>query len=144
MPQVVECCRICNNERLAPVLSLGNEHLTGVFPLSPDEQITCGPLEIVKCQGPGACGLLQLGHSYDLEEMYGDSYGYRSGLNTSMVEHLKRKTKRLQTLVPLASGDLVLDIREQRRDVVVETIRRRLPGPDDQLGRSSAAIIPRV
>ena len=110
MPKEVECCRMCQNERLAPVLALGRQHLTGVFPRNLDQTITCGPLELVKCQGAGSCGLLQLGHSYDLNEMYGSNYGYRSGLNTLMVEHLARKSDLLQTLVPLAPDDLVLDI----------------------------------
>ena len=37
------------------------------------------------------CGLLQMEHSYDLGEMYGDNYGYRSGLNASMVTHLSQQ-----------------------------------------------------
>ncbi len=75
-------CRICGNDRLEPVLDLGEQVLTGVFPPTKDQGITRGPLRLVKCMGNDeACGLLQLEHSYDLEEMYGDNYGYRSGLN---------------------------------------------------------------
>ena len=42
-------CRICQNQELIPVLDLGSQTLTGVFPKSPDERITNGPLELVKC-----------------------------------------------------------------------------------------------
>ena len=42
--------------------------------------------------------------------MYGDNYGYRSGLNRSMVEHLGAKVKSLTTRTPIAAGDVVLDI----------------------------------
>jgi len=42
--------------------------------------------------------------------MYGDNYGYRSGLNQSMVDHLAGKADYLTRLVGLKSGDLVLDI----------------------------------
>ena len=38
--------------------------------------------------GARTSGLLQLSHSYDATEMYGENYGYRSGLNQSMVRHL--------------------------------------------------------
>ena len=31
---------------------------------------------------------MQLRHTYDSSEMYGDNYGYRSGLNQTMVRHL--------------------------------------------------------
>jgi C-methyltransferase C-terminal domain/Methyltransferase domain len=49
-------------------------------------------------------------HSYDLSEMYGENYGYRSGLNASMVAHLNSKVKRILGLVELHKGDLVIDI----------------------------------
>jgi NDP-4-keto-2,6-dideoxyhexose 3-C-methyltransferase len=49
-------------------------------------------------------------HSYDLGEMYGDNYGYRSGLNSSMVAHLQRKVARIESLIPLLTGDLIIDI----------------------------------
>jgi hypothetical protein len=42
--------------------------------------------------------------------MYGDNYGYRSGLNTSMVAHLNNKVKRILGLLELQQGDLVIDI----------------------------------
>jgi len=42
--------------------------------------------------------------------MYGDNYGYRSGLNGSMVEHLGEIVSRIQVLKNLKKGDVVLDI----------------------------------
>src|SRR5438477_9072042 len=87
--------------------------LTGVFPKSENENVTSGPMDLVKCREAGnaaACGLLQLKQSYDLKEMYGENYGYRSGLNNSMVLHLRRKVARVQDFVTLQAGDLVIDI----------------------------------
>ena len=103
-------CRLCGNPDLIPVLSLGNQVLTGVFPRSPEGKITSGPLELVKCHGDQGCSLLQLAHSYDSAEMYGANYGYRSGLNRSMVAHLGRKVQKLTEIQPLSNGDVVLDI----------------------------------
>ena len=88
-------------------LNLGKQYLTGVFPDSINVAITSGPLDLVWCR---KCGLLQLGHSYTLSEMYGDNYGYRSGLNKSMVEHLTGKINTLEAFVDLKSGEAVLDI----------------------------------
>ncbi len=48
--------------------------------------------------------------SYSLDEMYGDNYGYRSGLNASMVSHLGQKIKTLERLANLTDNDLVIDI----------------------------------
>jgi hypothetical protein len=89
------------------VLSLGEQHLTGVFPKTIETPVTKGPLGMVWCQD---CGLLQLKQSYSLDEMYGDNYGYRSGLNASMVAHLTHKIRGLERLVHLSSTDLVIDI----------------------------------
>lgn len=100
-------CRICKSSSLLEVLSLGEQHLTGVFPKTKDIAVTKGPLGMVWCQD---CGLLQLKQSYSLDEMYGDNYGYRSGLNASMVAHLTNKIRGLERLVSLSSSDLVIDI----------------------------------
>lgn len=104
-------CRICGNTNLKRVLDLGDQMLTGVFPRERDAQVTVGPLRLVKCVGgEEACGLLQMEHSYDLGEMYGENYGYRSGLNASMVKHLQAKVARIRSMVTLNPGDLVVDI----------------------------------
>lgn len=106
-------CRICGNSELTPVLDLGTQYLTGIFPKDKKLKITAGPLELVKCHGSKGqkhCGLLQLRHSYDLNEMYGFNYGYRSGLNLSMVRHLHEKVGKICELVDLREGDLVIDI----------------------------------
>lgn len=107
----IEKCRICGNTHLERVLDLGEQMLTGVFPREKGSRVTTGPLRLVKCMGEGdVCGLLQLEHSYDLGEMYGENYGYRSGLNASMVRHLHEKVARIRTLVELCEGDLIIDI----------------------------------
>ena len=103
----IKKCRICQSADLETVLSLGDQFLTGVFPKKIEEDITKGPLDLIWCH---ECGLLQLKHSYSLDEMYGDNYGYRSGLNKSMVKHLTNKIKMLENLVSLTNDDLVIDI----------------------------------
>lgn len=100
-------CRVANSENLVSVLNIGQQTLTGVFPKNTSEKITKGPLELVWCPDSG---LLQLKHSYEPSEMYGDNYGYRSGLNQSMVNHLTDKIGYLERLVPLNPGDVVVDI----------------------------------
>jgi C-methyltransferase C-terminal domain/Putative zinc binding domain/Methyltransferase domain len=100
-------CRICKSNSLTTVLSLGEQVLTGVFPKTIDQKITSGGLDLVFCEN---CTLLQMKQSYDLGEMYGDNYGYRSGLNASMVRHLQRKIATLEQLVKPTDSDLVIDI----------------------------------
>jgi len=100
-------CRICQNIDMLAVLSLGEQYLTGIFPKSTTDKITKGPLDLVWCK---SCGLLQMKQSYGLAEMYGENYGYRSGLNGSMVRHLQQKVHTLEQVVQLSDTDLVLDI----------------------------------
>ncbi len=100
-------CRISGSKNLVTVLSLGSQYLTGVFPKTVDEVVTQGPLDLVWCPDSG---LLQMKQSYSLDEMYGDNYGYRSGLNASMVRHLTNKIHTLERLVKLSDDDLVIDI----------------------------------
>lgn len=111
MYKKIEACRICGNKNLERVLDLGEQMLTGVFPKEPGAEVTVGPLNLVKCFGADdVCGLLQMEHSYDLGEMYGENYGYRSGLNASMVAHLNSKVARILAMVEIEKGDLVVDI----------------------------------
>ena len=103
-------CRMCGGGKLDVILDLGVQTLTGIFPHDLAAKLTAGPLKLVKCMAVDGCGLVQLLHSYDLGEMYGENYGYRSGLNASMVRHLHAKVQRIRSRATLAHGDLVLDI----------------------------------
>jgi hypothetical protein len=100
-------CRVSGSSHLISVLNLGYQVLTGIFPKKREDKITSGPLELVWCPDSG---LLQLRHSYQPSEMYGENYGYRSGLNQSMVNHLSEKVRCLERMVTLSPGDVVLDI----------------------------------
>lgn len=107
----IDKCRACGNTELVPVLDLGMQCLTGIFPRADRPDPASGPLELVKCHGSSdVCQLLQLKHIYDGSAMYGKDYGYRSSLNRSMVEHLRKKAQGLMKMVPLGRGDIVLDI----------------------------------
>lgn len=103
----IDKCRVSGSKNLVSVLNLGHQVLTGVFPKSTSEQITSGPLELVWCPDGE---LLQLRHSYDSSEMYGLNYGYRSGLNQSMVNHLTEKVRYLERMANLKTGDRIVDI----------------------------------
>jgi hypothetical protein len=100
-------CRISGSPNLLTVLSLGEQCYTGVFPSCRDETVPVGPLELVWCPDSG---LLQLAHRFDPLLMYGNNYGYRSGLNTSMVRHLGQKATFLSRYADLQKGDIVIDI----------------------------------
>jgi hypothetical protein len=115
-------CRYCGNENLSTIVDLGEQHLSGIFPDKPELEHK-SPLRLVKCSDPHnrdqtfACGLIQMEHTFDPDVMYGDDYGYRSGLNKSMVAHLKGRVDEIiqrfadnKSVDSLKSGDIVVDI----------------------------------
>lgn len=103
----ISACRVCGEKNLTPLFNLGDQALTGIFPKSENEFVPIAPLALVLC---GGCGLVQLRDTVQLGQMYGENYGYRSGLNPSMEAHLSDKARWLEKTYRLASGDLVVDI----------------------------------
>jgi NDP-4-keto-2,6-dideoxyhexose 3-C-methyltransferase len=114
-------CRICGNENLSVVLDLGEQTLSGIFPDKPELEHK-SPLRLLKCDekhtdvGTFSCGHIQMEYTFTPEIMYGEDYGYRSGLNKSMVAHLKGRVDEIikrfegQPKVSLEEGDIVVDI----------------------------------
>lgn len=100
-------CRISGSTNLKTILNLGYMSLSGVFPTSTTTPVTSGPMTLVVCPDSG---LVQLGQNYNLDEMYGMNYGYRSGLNQSMVKHLTDKVAYLQTIKSIGPESTVIDI----------------------------------
>ena len=123
----ISSCRLCGNKDLVTIIDLGEQYLTGVFPREKfSTTITSGPLQLVKCNGSETvCGLVQLRHSYQASEMYGSGYGYRSGLNQSMIEHLRSKVQKIEKMVTLSSSDIVIDIGSNDGT----TLQQYKPGP---------------
>ena len=103
-------CRICGNKNLIKVISLGDLCLTGIFPRSESAEVLRGPVDVVKCNESSGCGLVQLEQTYNAGAMYGENYGYRSGLNKSMVQHLHRKVEKIKACGILEDGDTIIDI----------------------------------
>jgi hypothetical protein len=88
MPMITELknCRVCGSDNIEKVLDLGSIFPSGF--LKPDEKLSeenKAPLVLCKC---AECGLVQLGHTVDLDLMY-RQYWYSSSLNKSMVRSLQ-------------------------------------------------------
>jgi NDP-4-keto-2,6-dideoxyhexose 3-C-methyltransferase len=100
-------CRICRSINLRAVIDLGEQALTGHFPAADEPSPPRAPLSVVRCLD---CGLVQLKHSVSMDLMFGENYGYRSGINSTMRNHLSGIAKAAEELVKLVRGDVVLDI----------------------------------
>lgn len=84
----IKKCRSCSSIKLQRLFSLGNQNFTGIFPKNKKQKIPRGKLTLVMCS---QCKLVQLSENFNLKKMYGNNYGYRTGLNLSMVNHIKDK-----------------------------------------------------
>ncbi len=100
-------CRICKSSALREVYGLGNLRSCGIFPAASDPEPPEVPLTLVRCL---QCNLVQLAHEFVIDELFGHQYGYRSGINESMVRHLEGVVDQATSLCPLSIGDIVLDI----------------------------------
>jgi len=109
-----QTCRSCGSRVLTPVISLGDQVLAGNFGFSenlpPVERKI--PLDLVRCdkeKDERACGLVQLRHTVPGDLMY-SSYGYQSGINELMRNHLTALAHELEDRVGLSTDDIVVDI----------------------------------
>ena len=102
----IKNCRACYSDNLETVVDLGEHPYSGYFP-SDNRVLAKGPLALFLCK---SCSLVQLTVDYELSEMYGSNYGYRSGLNKSMVSHLKSIVARVIVDADIGASDTVIDI----------------------------------
>jgi hypothetical protein len=106
-------CRICRNPNLITIFDLGDQALGSRFPKADEPDPMKAPLTLVKCDDTSNsfnCGLLQLQHNVSGDELYLQHYGYRSGLNNTMIQHLGGLVAEIESKIELKPGDVVLDI----------------------------------
>lgn len=89
----IDKCRISKKSDLVTIFKVNNFGLTGTFPKNKNIKLPKTPLHVVFSK---SSKLLQLKHNYNPKLLYGKNYGYRSGLNPIMVNHLKNKSSYLK------------------------------------------------
>jgi NDP-4-keto-2,6-dideoxyhexose 3-C-methyltransferase len=104
-------CRICGSPDLHPVIDLGSQYIASIFVEDevPSFLQQPYPLEVVRCAASDGCGLVQLRHTISPDVLY-SNYGYRSGTNEMMRAHLRDIAAKIEQMVDLRGGDIVLDI----------------------------------
>ena len=103
----IKSCRISKDTKLFRLINFGEIALTGVFPKKKFAKIHKTPLSVVFSK---KSKLLQLEHNYNSDLLFGSNYGYRSGLNASMISHLKNKYILLNKKLKFRRNDNILDI----------------------------------
>ena len=103
----IKKCKNCTSPRLSKLFSLGNLNFTGKFPKSKTTNINKAHLGLTICK---KCSLVQLNRSFNLKYLYGPDYGYKTGINKTMRDHMNNIRLMLSNKSKLNSGDYVLDI----------------------------------
>ena len=88
------------------MFTLGKIRFTGKFPKF-KEKIPHGELNLTMCK---VCKLVQLKDIFNMSYLYNKDYGYRTGINATMSEHVKSVVKKISKISKLKNGDNVLDI----------------------------------
>ena len=117
MLKKIACCRICGSTAFEEVIDLGEQTIASNFRVSgaPEVSLRPIPLRLVRCvddrRGKPNCGLVQLDHTVPGWAMY-TSYGYQSGINDTMKNHLAGITEAAVALFDYKEleGSTILDI----------------------------------
>lgn len=100
-------CRVCSSTKVNSVFDLANVPFTGKFPKSEKIKIPNSPLNLGMCN---KCKFVQLMHRFNSKYMYNDEYGYESGVNSTMRNHLKKIVNKIKKLKKLDKKSVVMDI----------------------------------
>ena len=100
-------CRLCKGIHFTEVINLGEQVITSRFPFLGESAIPKYAISIILCDD---CKLVQLKDTTPPSEMYEHFYGYRSGINATMRQHLSSFNEEIRQRIPLTAGDSVLDI----------------------------------
>ena len=104
---LIKNCRSCSGNKFKKLFSLGNLSFTGKFAKNSTVNIPKAELALVMC---GNCDLVQLNNNFNLRYLYGPDYGYRTGINKTMTEHMRSVVSSVKKIANLKKKDAVLDI----------------------------------
>ena len=107
MSKKINFCRNCKSKKLENLFTLGSLSYTGKFPKNSKSNVKSEMLSLIKCK---KCNLVQLDRNFNPNYLYNEDYGYRSGINKTMTNHLSQTAAKLSKIVKLKKGDFVLDI----------------------------------
>ena len=104
---IIKKCRSCKSNKVKKLFTLGKLSFTGKFPKKEKDNIPKAELGLVICK---ECELVQLSRNFNLKYLYGLDYGYRTGINKTMTNHMKLIQKTTTKILKLKKNDAILDI----------------------------------
>ncbi len=99
-------CRNCNKKKSIKIAEIGKQPISSLF-LKKKRNIENYSLDLYKCE---ICDLVQLSKIPNLKDMYGPEYGYKTSVSKLMINHLKKKIKKMNKYKILRQNSNILDI----------------------------------
>ena len=96
-------CRNCKKTKFQKIINIGNQPISS-FTMPKKKVLKKYPLDLFECK---SCKLIQLSRVAPSNQMYGDGYGYWTGLSKLMINHMQKKIKKLKKI---SNNSRVLDI----------------------------------
>ena len=103
----ITSCRNCKSKYFSKLFTLGKMCFTGKFPKNLTTNIPKVVISLIMCK---SCKLVQLDRNFNPKYLYDTNYGYRTGINATMTQHVKGVVKESLKIVKLKKKDSVLDI----------------------------------
>jgi NDP-4-keto-2,6-dideoxyhexose 3-C-methyltransferase len=100
-------CKNCKKKKLKKVIRIGKQPISSVFPEEQKFNLKEYSLDLYECV---SCKLLQLPKLAPLNEMYGQTYGYRTSLSQLMIDHMFKKFLNIKKKFFLKKKSNILDI----------------------------------
>ena len=100
-------CRNCKSKYFSKLFTLGKMCFTGKFPKNLTTNIPKVVISLIMCK---SCKLVQLDRNFNPKYLYDTNYGYRTGINATMTQHVNGVVKESIKIVKLKKKDPVLDI----------------------------------
>ncbi len=100
-------CRNCKSKYFSKLFTLGKMCFTGKFPKNLTTNIPKVVISLIMCK---SCKLVQLDRNFNPKYLYDTNYGYRTGINATMTQHVNGVVKESIKIVKLKKKDSVLDI----------------------------------
>ena len=99
-------CRNCKRKTFKKIIKLGSQPISS---RTHKKRIILKkyPLDLYECQN---CKLIQLSKVAPASAMYGSTYGYWTSLSKLMINHMRKKVKKLKIAKKLKKYSRILDI----------------------------------
>ena len=91
----IKNCRNCSCKKFTDLISLGNLSFSGIFAKKITKNIPKAEISLIICN---KCKLVQLKNKFNKKFLYGKNYGYRTGINKTMTNHVYSIVKKVERL----------------------------------------------